>query len=328
MHMSDALISPAVGIGLWGVAGVGMFLASRKIDVQLKSNPQIVPLMGVMGAFVFAAQMVNIAIPGTGASGHLTGAILLAAILGPSAAFIAISSILLIQALLFADGGLLAYGANVLNLGLIPCFVVFPLIWRPIAGSVFNPARILIASVLAGVLSLVLGAAAVTLETYKSGITALPLFEFLSIIIPIHFVIGIGEGLLTGFIIIYAQRKNLIDKEPEHNAISKPAAFGVGALLIAGGVALLASDKPDGLEWSVEHASTKEISTDQGSVHTTFSKLQESTSIFPDYDITNKQASSGFIRSLVGILGGILIFILLVVFTMGMRSMIRKKNLS
>ena len=133
MHMSDALLSPAVGGAMLAVT-VGVTAWSIK---KIKENPEpeekTVPLMGVMGAFVFAAQMINFAIPGTGSSGHLGGGLLLAVLLGPAAGFLTMASVLLIQALFFGDGGLLAYGANVFNLGFLTCYVVYPLIYRRLA---------------------------------------------------------------------------------------------------------------------------------------------------------------------------------------------------
>ena len=91
--------------------------------------------MGMLGAFVFAAQMINFSIPGTGSSGHLGGALLLAILLGPHAAFVVVASVLTVQALFFADGGLLALGANLFNLGVLPCYLAYPLVYRPLAGN-------------------------------------------------------------------------------------------------------------------------------------------------------------------------------------------------
>ncbi len=101
----------------------------------MTSTRASIPLMGVAGAFVFAAQMLNFAIPGTGSSGHLGGALMLAILLGPEAAFLVMASILAVQALFFADGGLLALGANIFNLGFFPAFVAYPLIYRKIVGD-------------------------------------------------------------------------------------------------------------------------------------------------------------------------------------------------
>ena len=88
--------------------------------------------MGVMGAFVFAAQMINFTIPGTGSSGHIGGGILLCLILGQYPAFLSLCSVLIIQCLFFGDGGLLALGCNIFNMGVLPCFIAYPLIAKPI----------------------------------------------------------------------------------------------------------------------------------------------------------------------------------------------------
>ena len=121
MHMSDALLSPAVGGTMYALstaAGAYSVTKIKKNETEIKA-----PVMGVMGAFVFATQMINFTIPGTGSSGHLCGGMLLSAILGPEAGFITMIGVLLIQCLLFADGGILALGANVWNMAFYGCFL-------------------------------------------------------------------------------------------------------------------------------------------------------------------------------------------------------------
>ncbi|MBI3987261.1 MAG: energy-coupling factor ABC transporter permease, partial [Lentisphaerae bacterium] len=128
MHMADALISPAVGGALWVVSAGLIAFCARKVQQTLRDN--LVPLMGVLGAFIFAAQMINFPIPGTGSSGHLGGGLILAILLGPYAAFLVMASVLTVQAFFFADGGLLALGCNIINLGFFPAFMAYPLIYR------------------------------------------------------------------------------------------------------------------------------------------------------------------------------------------------------
>src|SRR5512134_3710619 len=128
MHMADALLSPAVGGTLWGATTVTVAFCSKR--VRERADERSIPLIGVLGAFIFAAQMINFTIPGTGSSGHLGGGLLLAALLGSHAAFLAIASVLVVQALFFADGGLLALGCNVFNLGFFPALVAYPYIYR------------------------------------------------------------------------------------------------------------------------------------------------------------------------------------------------------
>jgi cobalt/nickel transport system permease protein len=124
MHMADALISPAVGLTMWGASATTIVYCSKKVQSEVDKG--IVPLMGVLGAFIFAAQMINFTIPVTGSSGHLGGGMILAVLLGPYAAFLTIASVLVVQALFFADGGLLALGCNIFNLGFFPAFIAYP----------------------------------------------------------------------------------------------------------------------------------------------------------------------------------------------------------
>ena len=115
MHMADALISPAVGGTMWAATAGLTAYSAKKLKDDLDEHK--VPLMGVLGAFIFAAQMINFTIPATGSSGHLAGGMILAILLGPYAAFLTIASVITIQALFFADGGLLALGCNIINMG-------------------------------------------------------------------------------------------------------------------------------------------------------------------------------------------------------------------
>ena len=121
MHMADALVAPAVAATMYVCSGGVAGFSVKK--VRLESDPKKIPVMGVMGAFVFAAQMINFTIPGTGSSGHLCGGMMLTALLGPYAAFLTMIGVLLIQCLLFADGGLLALGCNIWNMAFYGCFV-------------------------------------------------------------------------------------------------------------------------------------------------------------------------------------------------------------
>ena len=263
MHVSDALVSPAVGIGAGVIALSLVGLASRFV----KENPRkdIVPLMGVLGAFVFAAQMINFSIPATGSSGHLIGGILLSAILGPWAAFITLSSIIIIQCLFFADGGLLAIGCNILNMAAASCLVAYPLIYRPIAATSLKSWRIMLAAVLSSVIGLEIGAFGVTLETEFSGVTALPFYMFLKFMLPIHLVIGLIEGIVTGSLLIFIakyspsiiipEKEISVESDYSPNLKSNKKFYivcGILTLIFAAGFSVLASQNPDGLEWSID----------------------------------------------------------------------------
>ena len=204
MHMADALLSPAVGGTMWAASSGAIAYCSAKVRKELDDRK--VPLMGVLGAFLFAAQMINFSIPGTGSSGHLGGGLLLTILLGPHAAFLTIASVLVVQALFFADGGLLALGCNIFNLGFFPAFVAYPYIYKKIAGERPGQARITVAAIVAAVAGLLLGAFAVVLETVSSGITSLPFSTFVVLMLPIHLAIGIVEGVVTAAVVTFVNK--------------------------------------------------------------------------------------------------------------------------
>ena len=220
--------------------------------------------MGVAGAFVFAAQMLNFAIPGTGSSGHLGGALLLAILLGPEAAFLVMASVLAVQALFFADGGLLALGCNIFNLGFFPAFVAYPLVYRRIvgAGPELRAGRVFTGAVLAAAVGLQLGALAVVLETSVSGVTDLPFSTFLLLMQPVHLVIGVVEGLVTAAVVLFVYRAEpeLLERTAARRSLRglrlRPlvVAFAVAAVVAGVGLSRLASTRPDGLEWSIAGA--------------------------------------------------------------------------
>ena len=136
MHMADALVSPAVAVTMYAASAAAAGVSLVRLHKEEAAAPELakkkLPTMAVMSALVFAGQMINYTIPGTGSSGHLCGGMLLSAILGPWAGFLSMIVILAIQALFFADGGLLALGANVWNMAFYGCFVGYFLIYRPL----------------------------------------------------------------------------------------------------------------------------------------------------------------------------------------------------
>ena len=210
MHMADALLSPAVAGTMYACStAVAAYSVTkiRKEDDQTK-----IPTMGIMGAFVFAAQMINFTIPGTGSSGHLCGGMLLSAMLGAPAGFLTMIGILLIQCLMFADGGLMALGANVWNMAFYGCFIGAMVIWRLVMKNGASKKKIMAASIIGCVVTLQLGAFSVTLETLASGITELPFTAFVSVMQPIHLCIGLVEGIITGAVLcfVYEARPELL----------------------------------------------------------------------------------------------------------------------
>jgi cobalt/nickel transport system permease protein len=297
MHMSDALLSPAVGVTLWAGTLGTIAYCSKKIKENL--DEKMIPLMGVTGAFIFAAQMVNFTIPGTGSSGHLGGGIILAILLGPYAAFIVMASVLTIQALFFADGGLLALGCNIWNLGIYPCFIGYPLIYKPIVQKGMSPKKILVASLVSVFVGLQLGAFSVVLETLLSGRSELPFGTFILLMQPIHLAIGVVEGLITAGVINYvkAARPEILESIAETKALSPEIkvrkivlAFLVIAIITGGIVSWFASSNPDGLEWAIEKVYGKpELPEHETGIATLLKTIQEKTAFLPDYTFKKEE---------------------------------------
>jgi cobalt/nickel transport system permease protein len=314
MHMADALLSPAVGGTLWAASAGAVGYAVTKIERDSLSEKKI-PLMAVSGAFVFAAQMINFTIPGTGSSGHIGGGLLLAALLGGFPALLCISAVLIIQCLFFADGGLLALGCNIFNMGVIPCLVVYPLLFKPLARKNTLPA-LSVAAFVSVVAGLQLGALGVVLETQASGITQLPFGVFLLWMQPIHLAIGAVEGIVTGAVLcfVYKMRPEILEAagKPLGPVPVRAVVLAlVGLTVVTGGVlSLFASAYPDGLEWSLEKtAGTAELPAD-GPVFENAARLQEATAFMPDYDYkaAGEDAPAG--TSVAGLAGGVLVFAL------------------
>jgi cobalt/nickel transport system permease protein len=337
MHMADALLSPAVGATFWIASSALLAWSSRKIRIDARDD--LIPLMGVLGAFVFAAQMVNFSIPGTGSSGHLGGGLLLSILLGPSAAFIVMASVLTVQALFFADGGLLALGANMFNMAVSSCFIVYPLLYRPLlkrAGASPSGARVGLITVLAAVVGLQLGSLGVVLQTQLSGISSLPLNAFLWLMQPIHLAIGLVEGVASAALIVFVRqaRPDLLANQGPHAGAGAranvPVRWLIGLAVLAGLTAgvfsWFSSSQPDGLAWSVARVTGQPTLTASGSAwHTQLQAAQQKVAIFSGYQLpdTVKQAAlapapvpvwpavdSG--TSLAGVVGGLATLLLVV----------------
>lgn len=299
MHMADALISPAVGATFWLASGVALAWSARK--VRHDDRDYLVPLMGVLGAFVFAAMMINFTIPGTGSSGHIGGGLLLSILLGPHAALIVIASVLTVQALFFADGGILALGANIFNVGVCTCLVAYPLLYRPLlafAGALPSPRRIGAITLLTAVIGLQLGALGVVTETQLSGISSLPLSTFLLLMQPIHLAIGLVEGVASAALILFMRQARpdlfatpalALPAAPKRVPFPTRLSTGLGALALlgAGVFSWFASVQPDGLEWSIARTTGhSELQATESALHARLSAVQKKLALFADYKFT------------------------------------------
>jgi cobalt/nickel transport system permease protein len=242
MHIPDGFLSLPIALLCWGIAILLLAIAIRRTQDSLGERQ--IPLMGVMAAFIFAAQMINFPVVG-GTSGHLLGGALAAIALGPWAGMLVMASVIGVQALLFQDGGLVVMGANILNMGLLTAVIGYGL-YRGVAGQ-DRGVRLAVAGVAAW-LSVMAGALATSLELWLSGTSAL------EVVVPamlgVHALIGIGEALITvaALAFIMQTRPDLLEVKGEHRG-----GYGwvIVGLVVALGVVLLsplASADPDGLE--------------------------------------------------------------------------------
>lgn len=214
LHIPDGFVSTPVAVVGW-IAMVGtLAIAVRMTNRQL--NEKAVPLMGVMAAFIFAAQMMNFPVAG-GTSGHMLGGALAAILLGPWAAIIVMASVVGLQSVLFQDGGIVAMGVNIFNMGILTAFVGYA-IYRgaePLLRG--NRTALLVAASAAAWMSVEVAAVATSLQLALSDTS--PLDIALPTMVGVHALIGIGEGLITaaalGFIM--ATRADLL---PEGRSVT------------------------------------------------------------------------------------------------------------
>jgi cobalt/nickel transport system permease protein len=299
MHMADALISPPVGAAFCGISGGMIIYSARKLKEE--ADEKKMPLMGVLGAFVFAAQMINFTIPGTGSSGHLGGGMILAILLGPHAGFLTLASVLVIQALFFGDGGLLALGCNIFNMGFWACFVAYPFVYKRLARKDSAPGRFTIAAVASVMVAMQLGPLSIVIQTVTSGISELPFKAFLLLMQPIHLGIGLIEGLVTAGFIAFVRKarpeilESTTASTPLRQFSIRKVSVGLtlAALLTGGFFSWFASTHPDGLEWSIQKIYGKPDipGSDQGIIPF-LEGVQEKTAILPDYGFRSDEPLS------------------------------------
>jgi len=292
MHIPDGFLEPKVWVSLTAVSAAAVAYASKKVSKNLDEKK--VPLMGVIAAFVFAAQMVNFPVGG-GTSGHLMGGVLIATIMGPFAALLMISTVLIIQALLFQDGGITALGANIFNMGIVGAglgYLTFKGLNRVTGNLNF-------ALFTASWLSVVTAAGIAAAELSISGV--IPISVSLPAMTGVHAIIGIGEGAIT------IAALGLI------SGVSKDVFYGVQtvevrkvqrrpmlwillavSMLVAVFIAPFASEFPDGLE---------KVAESLGFLKRGTSKV---TSPLPDYQILGLRG--GISTSMAGVVGVLVTF--------------------
>lgn len=263
VHIPDGILSLPVSAGCYTVGAAAMALSARGAHKQFEQG--LIPLAGVAGAFIFAAQMINIPVPG-GTSGHLMGGALLALLLGLAPAVLVMSAVLVIQCFIFQDGGLVALGANIVNMAVV----------GPVAGlGCFRAVRkilpekvaLVAGSAAAGWVSLEAGALLAGLQIGLSG--TLPTTKAVAAMGGVHAVIGVLEGILTAVVIqmLHIRRPDLLMGIGDGPEATRTSGAGVNVTLVVGGVLSLilaaavvhlASAAPDGLEHVLESAGVKE----------------------------------------------------------------------
>lgn len=243
LHIPDGFLSLVISLVFWACTALAVGIAISKTNQTLGEKQ--IPLMGVMAAFIFAAQMLNFPILG-GTSGHFLGGALAAIVLGPWASILVMTSVIAIQAILFQDGGLLVMGANIFNMGILTAMIGFGL--YKIAGKSNKQTRLALAGVAAWVSTLA-SALLASLQIWLSGNTRLEIV--LPPMLVTHALIGVGEAVITvaALSFIMQTRPDLLsDEKTETQGGIGWAYAGAAITLVALLLAPFASANPDGLE--------------------------------------------------------------------------------
>ena len=232
MHIPDGFLSIPVALVCWIIAIAVVSYSLR--DSRKTVDKSKIPLIAALGAFVFAAQMLNFPVLG-GTSGHLIGGALLAILLGFSPAVVAMASVLFIQAFIFHDGGIFALGANLLNMAIL----------APLAGVTVKKfvSNDYLAVSAASLLSVVAAASLASLELYASGVVAFT--EIILAMVPVHILIGLGEAAISLAVFAYAA-----NKIPSFSFTTKRMVMV--SVVLALFLSPFACASPDGLEKTAE----------------------------------------------------------------------------
>lgn len=292
MHIPDGFLDAKTLIASGAIAATGLGLALRTARRELP--PRDVPRLGLCAAFLFAAQMVNFPVAG-GTSGHLIGGALAAALLGPAAAAIVVTSVLLVQSLLFADGGVLALGANVLNMALVAPltgYAVFIGLQRLLPGQRGRIASLIVS----GWCSTFLASVACAGQLAASGTVAWRVG--LPAMAGIHALIGLGEGLISALVLLAIERAGgrAGSAQPAGHARGALALGALAALGVALFVAPFACPWPDGLE---------AVAARLGFEHRALEPMLPA--MIPDYQVPGI-ASPGVATALAGVVGVAAVF--------------------
>ena len=250
MHVPDGFMNVTMSAAT-GVISFGTLWAYIRSAKDLIAD-KFIALTGMMSALIFVLQMINFPVA-AGTSGHLLGGALAVIVLGPRLGFICLSVVVIIQSLLFADGGLSALGINVLNMAIVTSATSWFIVkyWIKFIGK--NKTSIVTVSVLAGILSVVFSSIAFTIQYAIGGTISIPVGTVLIAMVSTHLIIGLGEGIITALIItlLMRVRPDLVyayDRSDENT--TKVSFYGLFIILILllSLVTPFASSSPDGLE--------------------------------------------------------------------------------
>ncbi len=287
LHIPDGFLSLVIALLFWAITIVTVGIAISKTNKSLGEKQ--IPLMGVMAAFIFAAQMLNFPVAG-GTSGHFLGGALAAMVLGPWASILVMTAVIAVQGLLFQDGGLLVMGANIFNMGLLTAMIGFGL-YRAVIGR--NKGTRLAVAGVAAWLSVLAAALVTSLQLWLSGTSRLEIV--LPAMLGVHVLIGIGEALVTVAALAFIEqtRPDLLSEEATVSRGGSGWVYaGVIISLLAVLLSPLASADPDGLE---------RVAEDMG-----FLELGQSApyQILPDYTVPflGETALSTIVAGAVGAL--------------------------
>lgn len=288
LHIPEGFLSIVVSIICWALTIVTLSVAISKTNKALGEKQ--VPLMGVMAAFIFAAQMINYPVA-FGTSGHLLGGALASIVLGPWAAMLVMTAVIAVQSLLFQDGGMTAMGANILNMGLITSAIGYGL-YRSVSHQTNKNIKLFVAG-LAAWLSVMAGALFTSLQLWLSGTSQLPVV--IPVMLGIHALIGLGEAVVT-----VAALKFIFQTRPDLLGEGSESSKGGSGWILAGGLITLvvvllspfASTDPDGLE---------RVATDMGFINAGQSAPY---SIIPDYTLPflGETALSTIVAGVIGVI--------------------------
>jgi cobalamin biosynthesis protein CbiM len=228
MHIPDGFLDAPVSLLGGVVAVVGIAVCLRSTSRTLDERQ--VPVVGLVAAFVFAAQMLNVPVA-NGTSGHLLGAVLAAVLVGPAAGALAITVVLTVQALLFADGGLSALGLNVVNMALVGAFGGYAafVVLRRLAGR--SSGGVALAAGIAAATAPVMAAVAFTAEYALGGNDAVSVGSVAGAMIGVHVLIGVGEGVITALAVgsVLAMRPDLVHGARDVAVAATRTAVATGA---------------------------------------------------------------------------------------------------